>query len=72
METLDMQPFELYFPARQDGSGPDQDEEWCEIDREGECRRIRLHDYATIYEIPGLYEHLFSEQLACSFPADRL
>jgi hypothetical protein len=62
------QRFELYFPPRQAGGGLDQDEEWCEIGLDGERRRIRLHDYAAIYDVPGLYEHLFPELLACSSP----
>jgi hypothetical protein len=66
--TLDTQRFELYLPPRQAGGGLDQDEEWCEIELDGVRERIRLHDYAAIYDIPGLYEHLFSEKLACSSP----
>jgi predicted TPR repeat methyltransferase len=46
----------------------DQDQEWCEIVVEGEKRRIRFHDYAEIYSIPGLYEHLFYELLECDSP----
>jgi hypothetical protein len=66
MEMLATQEFELYLP--QDGSGLDQDQEWCEIDLGGVRRRIRLHDYAAIYGIPGLYEHLFPARLACRSP----
>jgi hypothetical protein len=60
--------FEVHLPNSQSGAGFDQDEEWCEVEIDGERRRIRLHDYAAIYEIPGLYEHLFSEMLDCSSP----
>lgn len=45
-----------------------QDEEWCEVGVNGDRRRIRFHDYAAIYEVPGLYEHLFYEKLECSSP----
>jgi SAM-dependent methyltransferase len=45
-----------------------QDEEWCEIVDGGERRRIRFHDYHEIYEIPGLYEHIFYDKLECSSP----
>ncbi|MDQ6606111.1 MAG: methyltransferase domain-containing protein [Actinomycetota bacterium] len=45
-----------------------QDEEWCEVGVNGDRRRIRFHDYAAIYEIPGLYEHLFYEKLECNSP----
>jgi hypothetical protein len=69
MQTLTTtQRFELYFPPKQAGGGLDQDEEWCEIELDGTRRRIRLHDYAAIYDVPGLYEHLFPELLACSSP----
>ena len=60
--------FELYLPPQQDGGGLDQDEEWCEVELDGERRRIRFHDYAAIYDVPGLYEHLFAELLECSSP----
>jgi len=66
--TLDTQRFELYLPPEQARDGLDQDEEWCEVEFDGERRRIRLHDYAAIYDVPGLYEHLFYEMLECSSP----
>jgi hypothetical protein len=69
VETLDTQRFELHLPAPHAGGGLDQDEEWCEIEVDGERRRIRLHDYAAIYDVPGLYEHLFTEMLECCSPA---
>ena len=46
----------------------DQDEEWCEVRRDGEVRRIRFHDYAEVFAIPGLYERLFHEKLECDSP----
>lgn len=60
--------FELHLPPRRTGAVLDQDEEWCEVEIDGERRRIRLHDYAAIYAVPGLYEELFSELLQCSSP----
>jgi hypothetical protein len=68
MTTLDIQPFELSLPSRTACGGLDQDEEWCEIRLDGERQRIRLHDYAAIYDVPGLYEQLFAELLDCSSP----
>jgi SAM-dependent methyltransferase len=68
MATLDRQRYELHMPPRSKGAVLDQDEEWCEIGVDGERRRIRLHDYAAIYEIPGLYEQLFAERLECTSP----
>ena len=69
-------------PATENGSRPeleihippaaaaarDQDEEWCEVRIDGETRRIRFHDYAEVYSVPGLYERLFYEELACNSP----
>jgi predicted TPR repeat methyltransferase len=57
---------EVSFPD--DGDGMDQDEEWLEVEQDGETRRIRFHDYAEIYSIPGLYERLFYDQLHCESP----
>lgn len=52
-----------------DAKGLDQDQEWCEIEDAGGVRtRIRFHDYADIYRIQGLYEHLFSTLLDCDSP----
>lgn len=45
-----------------------QDEEWCVVTVEGSRKRIRFHDYGSIYEIPGLYEQLFYDRLKCSSP----
>lgn len=48
--------------------GVPQHKEWCEV-LEGEAwRRIRFHDYARIFERPGLYEHLFYGLLGCNSP----
>ena len=57
--------FEVTLP---ESSEFDQDQEWCEITVDGERRRIRFHDYASIYQLPGLYERLFAERLGCDSP----
>lgn len=49
-------------------AGLDQNAEWCILERDGEQRRIRFHDYSEIFDVPGLYEHLFYEQLKCQSP----
>lgn len=46
-----------------------QDAEWCVVEVDGEWRRIRFHDYETIYSIPGLYEKVIYEILQCRSPA---
>jgi len=45
-----------------------QDEEYFELEEDGRRRRLRFHDYAEIYSVPGLYEHLFAETLMCRSP----
>lgn len=60
------QGYELTFPQTKDGYA--QDEEWCEIDIDGERRRIRFHDYHELYEVPGLYEQIFYDHLKCDSP----
>lgn len=61
----EVERYEIRFPP-----GPDheQDEEWCEIRVDGERRRIRFHDYAEIFALPGLYEQIFYEGLECDSP----
>ena len=59
--------FELHLPDEADAAAS-QDEEWCEITRDGRRERIRFHDYDRIYSIPGLYERLIYEQLGCDSP----
>lgn len=50
------------------GMSMDQDREWCVVQLGGEWKRIRFHDYPTIYDVPGLYERLFYDVLKCSSP----
>lgn len=45
-----------------------QDEEWFEVTVDGETRRLRFHDYAETYSIPGCYERLFYDELKCDSP----
>jgi predicted TPR repeat methyltransferase len=68
MATLDKVDYALHLPPANARGKLDQDEEWCEIERDGKRRRIRFHDYAEIYNVPGLYELLFAERLACQSP----
>jgi SAM-dependent methyltransferase len=46
-----------------------QDTEWCEVVVGDEPRTIRFHDYHEIYDVPGLYEHIFHDHLRCDSPA---
>jgi SAM-dependent methyltransferase len=55
-------------PERSPGEAVAQDEEWFDVSIQGERRRINFHDYGAIYDVPGLYEQLFYEQLRCTSP----
>jgi SAM-dependent methyltransferase len=58
----------IKMPPQGDGA-TDQDTEWCWVSVPGERpRRLRFHDYAEIYQIPGLYERLFHDELKCASP----
>ncbi len=46
----------------------DQDETYFFLLENGEKRRIRLHDYDVIFQVPGLYEQLVYERLKCQSP----
>lgn len=58
--------FEIRFPEVSDDL--DQDEEWFEFELDGRPRKLRIHDYADLYGIPGLYEALVYDKLACKSP----
>jgi SAM-dependent methyltransferase len=68
MATLSNVDYPVHLPPEHACGELDQDEEWCEIEVQGERRRIRFHDYAAIYAVPGLYERLFVDRLACDSP----
>lgn len=58
--------FDIRFPDS--GADLDQDEEWFEFNVDGKSRKLRIHDYAQLYEVPGLYEALVYDKLACRSP----
>lgn len=61
--------FSIAMPTDVDGH-PEQDAEWCWVAvAGGPARRIRFHDYAEIYKLPGLYECLFYDELSCVSPS---
>ncbi|MGD8329897.1 MAG: methyltransferase [Acidobacteriota bacterium] len=45
-----------------------QNVEWCEVAVDGTRERVRFHDYARIFEVPGLYERIFYDILRCNSP----
>lgn len=60
--------FDIRFPQPSE-NGRDQHEEFCDVMLDGELSRFRFHDYDRIYEVPGLYEQLFYQELECNSPA---
>lgn len=62
---IEAERYEIRFP---EGRDHDQDQEWCEVRLDGEARRVRFHDYADIFALPGLYEQIFYEKLECDSP----
>ena len=67
LSTMETSIEGIQLPTKSDGR-LSQDEEWCVVSAEGSLKKIRFHDYASIYEIPGLYEQLFYDRLKCSSP----
>jgi SAM-dependent methyltransferase len=66
LEEMDTNIEKIQLP-KANGDVP-QDQEYCTVVIEGRPRRLRLHDYASIYEVPGLYELLFYDRLKCCSP----
>ncbi len=56
--------FTLRVP--EDVAGAEQDEEWFVLETAVSSRPVRIHDYAELYRIPGLYEALVYDVLQCS------
>ncbi|MGH8146511.1 MAG: class I SAM-dependent DNA methyltransferase [Rhodanobacteraceae bacterium] len=62
------QPYHIRFPS-DNLTRASQSEAYFLIVEDGEERRIAFHDYAEIYQHPGLYEQLFYQRLKCTSPA---
>ncbi|QUQ64640.1 class I SAM-dependent DNA methyltransferase [Kutzneria sp. CA-103260] len=58
--------FQIRLPTV--GERHDQDTEYCHVLVDGSWRRLRFHDYAEIFALPGLYEQLFHGLLECRSP----
>lgn len=50
-------------------SGLDQDEEWVLVEIDDQWKKLRLHDYAEFYSIPGLCERVVYDTLQCQSPS---
>ena len=53
---------------RYDETSLSQDEEWFEVMQDGQWRRLRIHDYDQVYDVPGLYEAVVYRTLKCNSP----
>jgi len=52
----------------EDACDLDQDEEYFTLVTDCETRRLRLHDYDKVYQVPGLYEEVVYDRLKCDSP----
>jgi len=59
-------PSRVAFPHL--NSPVEQDEEWFVAKIDGQWREYRLHDYARLFSVPGLYEHVVYDILGCRSP----
>lgn len=57
----------IRFP-RESSRELQQNQSFFFLIEDGEDKRIKFHDYAAIYDRPGLYEQLFYERLRCTSP----
>jgi hypothetical protein len=58
------------FTVELDSSpGRRQGEERFVLHHGDETREVVLHDYATVYSVPGLYEEVVQQRLQCASPA---
>ncbi|MFG0274541.1 MAG: class I SAM-dependent DNA methyltransferase [Phycisphaerales bacterium] len=61
-----IESLEIALPAP--GDRLEQDEEWVVVRTGKQWKKIRLHDYADVYRVPGLYEKWVYEILQCASP----
>jgi hypothetical protein len=57
--------FNIHLP---DVETIEQGKEFLFLEQDGRKEKIEFHDYDRLYEIPGLYEHLFYERYKCNSP----
>ena len=65
---MQAQRYHIRFPS-DNLTRASQSEAYFTITEDGKDRRIAFHDYADIYDHPGLYEQLFYQRLKCTSPA---
>ena len=65
-KLISVTDYDIRFPGVE--IGLEQDKEWFEYDAGDGRQRMRIHDYAEMFSVPGLYEALVYDRLACSTP----
>ena len=68
-QSLERARASLRVAVPEPGSNLKQDEEWILVEVDDEWKKLRLHDYADFYSIPGLYERVVYDTLQCQSPA---
>lgn len=58
--------YQFHFPKVEETL--DQDEEYLILERGEQQTKILFHEYDQIFEVPGLYEKVFYEELKCQSP----
>lgn len=67
-ETMQSKRHQIQFPQMEAYKFEQDEVYFYLVDRDGEKKKIRFHDYDKIYEIQGLYEQVFYDRLKCSSP----
>lgn len=67
MSNHAMERYSIRLPAT-DLSREVESDAWFYLDKPKGTEKIRFHDYATIYNEPGLYEQIFYDRLKCTSP----
>lgn len=49
-------PFTVTFPQEHDSNSLQQDEEYAEVQTGRKKQQFLIHDYNSMYALPGLYE----------------
>jgi len=65
--TVNVPRYRIRFPAADQTEVEQGASYFTTVTEQGETR-IRFHDYAAIYDRPGLYEQLFYDRLKCVSP----
>ena len=61
-----IESLEIALPAP--GDRLEQDEEWVVVHTKGTWKKVRLHDYADVFQVQGLYEKWVYDIFGCRSP----